>query len=169
VLPNPGSALHIPGVALDGSIFGPGQPCFGCGPDHPIGFRLAFEREGDEIVTRFVPGDRHQGPPGIMHGGLVTTLADEIAAWAVIALLGKFGFTAAMSCKLHKPVRVGVPLVGRGSLVRDSGRIVQTRARIVQEDTDMFTGDFTFAILDRAGAEKMLGGPLPEAWNQFAR
>jgi len=156
-------------MKLDGTIFGPGQPCFGCGPDHPIGFRLTFEREGDDIVTRFLPGDKHQGPPGIMHGGLVTTLADEIAAWAVIALLGKFGFTAAMSCKLHKPVRVGVPIIGRGSLVRDSGRIAQTRARIVQEDTDMFTGDFTFAILDRAAAEKMLGGPLPDAWNQFAR
>ncbi len=154
---------------LDGTIFGPGQPCFGCGPDHPIGFRLSFRTEEGEVVTDFTPGDKYQGPPGIMHGGLVTTLADEIAAWAVIALLGKFGFTAAMSCKLHKPVRVGVPLVGRGSLVRDSGRIVQTRARIVQDDTDMFTGDFTFAILDRAGAEKMLGGPLPDAWNQFAR
>ena len=30
---------------MDGSIFGPGQPCFGCGPDHPIGMRLAFEIE----------------------------------------------------------------------------------------------------------------------------
>jgi len=154
---------------LDGTIFGTGQPCFGCGPDHPIGFRLAFEREGDDVVTRFVPGDRYQGPPGIMHGGLVATLADEIAAWSVIALLGKFGFTAAMTCKLHKPVRVGVPVVGRGTIVRDARRIVQTRARIVQNDEDVFTGDFTFAILDRAAAEKMIGGPLPAAWEKFAR
>lgn len=154
---------------LDGTIFGPGQPCFGCGPDHPIGFRLAFDTEGDEVVTRFTPTDQHQGPPGIMHGGLVATLADEVAAWAVIALLGKFGFTAQMTCKLHKPVRVGVPLEGRGAVVRDARRIVQTRARIVQDGGDAFTGDFTFAILDRAAAEKMLGAPLPDAWNRFAR
>jgi uncharacterized protein (TIGR00369 family) len=154
---------------LDGSIFGPGQPCFGCGPDHPIGFRLAFEREGDEIVTRFVPSERYQGPPGIMHGGLVSTLADEIAAWAVIGLLGKFGFTAQMSCKLHKPVRIGVPIEGRAAVVRDARRIVQTRVRILQNDEAMCTGDFTFAILDRAGAEKMLGVELPEDWNRFAR
>ena len=154
---------------LDGTIFGPGQPCFGCGPDHAIGFRLAFEVEGDEVVTRFTPTERYQGPPGIMHGGLVATLADEIAAWAVIALLEKFGFTAQMTCKLHKPVRVGVPLVGRGAIVRDARRIVQTRATIVQADEPCFTGEFTFAILDRAAAEKMLGGPLPEHWNRFAR
>lgn len=104
-----------------------------------------------------------------MHGGLVMTLADEIAAWAVIALLGKFGFTAKMTCTLHKPVRVGVPIVGRGTIVRDARRIVQTQARILQNDEPMFTGDFTFAILDRAAAEKMLGTPLPDHWDPFAR
>ena len=65
---------------LDGHLFGADQPCFGCGPNHPWGFHLAFERDGEAVVTRFVPGDRYQGPPGIMHGGLVMTLADEVGA-----------------------------------------------------------------------------------------
>jgi uncharacterized protein (TIGR00369 family) len=168
---------------LDGTLFGPGQPCFGCGPDHPIGFRLAFDTVdgsaadgtsrtgtvGAEVVTHFTPTERFQGPPGIMHGGLVATLADEIAAWAIIALLGKFGFTAEMTCKLHKPVRIGTPIVGHGSIVKDARRIVRARARIVQDGMDACTADITFAILDRAAAERMLGGPLPEAWNKFAR
>ncbi len=154
---------------MDGHIFGPGQPCFGCGPDHPIGFHLAFDVEESEVVTRFTPTETYQGPPGIMHGGLVATLADEIAAWAVIGLLGKFGFTAQMTCKLVKPVRIGVPLVGRGTIVRDARRIVQARASIMQDDAEAFVGDFTFAILDRAAAEKMLGTTLPEDWDRFAR
>ena len=49
----------------------------------------------------------YQGPPGIMHGGLVTALADEVGAWAIIALLGKFGFTGQVEAKLRGPVRVG--------------------------------------------------------------
>jgi len=160
---------------LDGTIFGPGQPCFGCGPDHPFGFHLRFRvEEGGElqeraVVTDFTPGDRYQGPPGIMHGGLVATLADEIAAWAVIALTGKFGFTAQMTCKLLKPVRTGVPIEGRGSIVRETSRVMQTRARILQNGEETFVGDFSFVVLDRAGAEKLLGGPLPEGWNVFAR
>jgi uncharacterized protein (TIGR00369 family) len=154
---------------MDGNIFGPQQPCFGCGPDHPIGFRLSFEKQNDEVITHFTPDDRYQGPPGIMHGGLVMTLADEVAAWAIIALLGKFGFTAQMTCKLQRPVRTNVPLIGRGAIVRDARRIVVTRAVIEQEGQDAFTGDFTFAILDRAAAEKMLGVPLPDEWNRFAR
>jgi acyl-coenzyme A thioesterase PaaI-like protein len=75
---------------LDGALFGDDQPCFGCSPQHPVGFRLRFERlEGEAVSTCFTPTADHQGPPGIMHGGLVTTLADELAAWVIIAVLGK--------------------------------------------------------------------------------
>lgn len=154
---------------LDGTLFGPGQPCFGCGPDHPFGFRLAFDREGDEVVTRYVPGERHQGPPGIMHGGLVATLADEVAAWAPIAILGKFGFTAHLEAKLHKPVRIGVPLEGRAKIAADLRRIVDVDVRLVQDGSDAFSGKFRFVILDRTGAERMLGGPIPAHWERFCR
>jgi acyl-coenzyme A thioesterase PaaI-like protein len=70
---------------LDGTLFGPEQPCFGCGPVHSSGFRLRFVEDGDEVVTRFLPDDRYQGPPGLMHGGLVFTIADELAARVIIA------------------------------------------------------------------------------------
>ncbi len=154
---------------LDGTLFGDGQPCFGCGPDHPIGFRLRFERDGDEIVTRFTPGDRYQGPPGIMHGGLVATLADEVGAWACIALLGKFGFTAAMSCKLHHPIRTGQPLEARARIAADKRRVVDVAVRIRQNDLDCYTGDLRFVLMDEKGAERLLGRPLPADWSRFQR
>ncbi len=154
---------------LDGSVFGPGQPCFGCAPDHPIGFRLTFRRAGDEIVTRFLPTDRYQGPPGIMHGGLVGTLADEIGAWTLIGLLEKFGFTAQMSGKLHRPARIGVEIEGRGRIAKEGTRVVDVSVTLAQEGTAVYTGELRFVLLDERGAERMLGGPLPEAWKRFSR
>lgn len=154
---------------LQQNPFGPGQPCFGCSPDHPIGFQLRFAREGDEVVTRFVPGEQYQGPPGIMHGGLVSTLADEVAAWTVIGLLDRFGFTASMQIKLHRPVRIGLEVEGRGRIVRETSRVVHVGVRLAQGGADALTGELGFAILDRAGAERLLGGPLPEAWLRFCR
>lgn len=159
----------ITDVPLDGHLFGAGQPCFGCSPDHPFGFRLAFEREGDEIVTRWTPHERYQGPVAIMHGGLVSTLADEVAAWAIIGMLGKFGFTASFDAKLHKPVRIGVPLEGRSRIVKDARRLVDVAVRVVQEGSDAFTGTFRFVILDQSGAERLMGGPIPDAWKRFCR
>lgn len=155
---------------VNGSLFGPGQPCFGCSPDHPHGLHLTFAREGDEVVTRFTPGDTHQGPPGIMHGGLVTTVADELAAWALILLRDKFGFTAEIAAKLHRPLRVGVAAEGRASIARESRRVVRVRVELTQAQARVFDGELAFVLLDKGGAEALLGGgELPEAWRRFCR
>ncbi len=149
--------------------FGAEQPCFGCAPEHPIGFRLEPYLEGEEVCVDFTPGERFQGPPGLMHGGLVMTLADELGAWVVLGLKQRFGFTAAVEARLLQPVRIGVPVHGRGRLVADTHRIVKMTITLAQEGADAFRGTFTFALLDQAAAEKLLGGPLPETWVRFAR
>ncbi|MCA2980058.1 MAG: PaaI family thioesterase [Myxococcaceae bacterium] len=156
-------------LVLDGRLFGEGQPCFGCSPTHPHGFRLAFAREGDDVVARLVPGPLHQGPVGVMHGGLVSTLADEGAAWAVIAATGKFGFTTSFSARLHHPVRVGVEAEVRARVTSRSSRVVKATAVIRQHTRDCFAGDFVFALLDKAAAEQVMGGPVPPAWERFCR
>jgi acyl-coenzyme A thioesterase PaaI-like protein len=143
--------------------------CFGCGPKHPSGFHLSFQREGEGVVTRFTPGPHHQGPPGIMHGGLVSTVADETAAWALVAHTGKFGFTTSFSCRFHRAVRVGVETFARAHITKETTRIVRTAVRISQAGEDCYSGDFAFVLLDRQSSEKLLGGPLPEEWVKFCR
>jgi len=153
---------------LDGTLFSDNS-CFGCSPTHPFGFHLAFQREGEGVLTHFMPSERHQGPPGIMHGGLVSTLADETAAWAIIAKLGKFGFTTSFECRLLRAVRINVDTEARGRITKESSRIVRVGVSISQGGLECYTGDFAFVLLDEAGAQKMLGTPLPESWRRFAR
>mgnify|MGYP001222483361 CR=1 FL=1 len=160
---------HVHEIALDPETFGTEQPCFGCSPGHPIGFHLRFARRGDEVVTRFTPGQNHQGPPGVMHGGLVTTLADEIAAWTIVALKGRFGFTVALEARLAKAVRIGVEIEGRGRIESESSRFTKIAVELHQAGAVCLRGVFTFAVLDEAAAERVIGGPLPEAWKKFAR
>jgi acyl-coenzyme A thioesterase PaaI-like protein len=143
--------------------------CFGCGPRHPAGFRLAFERDGDGVLTRFTPGPQHQGPPGIVHGGLVSTVADETAAWALIAKKGKFGFTTSFECRFVRALRVGIEAEARARLTKESSRLVKSAVTIRQEGEDCYTGEFTFVLLERGTAEKLLRAPLPDAWARFCR
>lgn len=156
-------------IALDPEVFGPDSPCFGCSPTHPIGFRLRFRREGDRVTTDFVPDERLQGPPGIMHGGLVTTLADEIAAWTIIGLRERFGFTASLSAKLHRPVRIGQPVRGEGRIAGENSRTVRVEVELSQQGQRALSAELSFVVLDERGAERLLGGPLPESWRRFAR
>ncbi len=154
---------------LDGHLFGAEQTCFGCGPNHPFGFHLAFERDQDAVVTRFVPGPQYQGPPGIMHGGLVMTLADEVGAWALLALKEKFGFTTSVEGKLRRPVRIGVETVGRAWIIKESSRVVRVSVVISQENEECFVAELGFVLMDKYSAEKMIQAPLPEQWLRFCR
>ena len=156
-------------VPLDPHTFGTEQPCFGCAPAHPIGLRLRFWRDGDEVITRFVPQPNWQGPPGILHGGLAMAAADELAAWTIIGLKGRLGFTASASTRLRRPLRIGVEVVGRGRIVRDVGRVLEIAVGLSQEGAEALSGDFTFALLDESGATRLLGAPLPESWKKFCR
>jgi acyl-coenzyme A thioesterase PaaI-like protein len=158
----------MPEVALDPHVFGPNQRCFGCSPTHPHGLHLAFARDGEQIVTRFVPHGDQQGPPGIMHGGLVTAVADELAAWTIIGLKERLGFTAKLAARLRRPLRIGQEVEGRGRIVKDGGRVVEIAVTLAQGGEEAFQGDFTFALLDQSGAERLLG-TLPEEWKRFCR
>jgi len=164
------SAPLSPIVPLDADVyFGSEQPCFGCGPRHPIGLRLKFTREGDQVFTRFVPGENYQGPPGIMHGGLVLTAADELADWAIVGLRERFGFTTQFDIRLRSPVRIGQQVVGRAWIAKDSSRIVRVEVELAQAEQICAAGIITFAILDEKSAEKLLGKPLPDSWKRFCR
>jgi hypothetical protein len=55
--------------------------CYACGDLNPLGLHMHFRMEGEWAVAPFVARREHQGYPGFVHGGIVSTLLDE-AAWA---------------------------------------------------------------------------------------
>ncbi|MBI4814754.1 MAG: PaaI family thioesterase [Deltaproteobacteria bacterium] len=121
------------------------------------------------VRTEFVASERYQGPPGIMHGGLVTTLADEIAAYAVISETGLFGFTVSLEARFKKPIRVLKPIEGLGRVSRNVRRLVTVDVTLAQAGELCFEGKLKFALLDEKAAEQLLGGPLPDSWRSYAR
>lgn len=104
-----------------------------------------------------------------MHGGLAMALADEIGAWAVIAATGKFGFTASIEGKLLRPIRIGEEVMGVGRVTKGGTRVVTTAVTITQRGEDAFAASLRFMLVDEAGAEKLLGRPIPDAWRRFSR
>ena len=83
--------------------------CFVCGSVNPIGLHLEFWMDDEQVWTDFTAGPEHQGYPGVMHGGLVATILDEIMGRAA-ALKKLWMFTAKMEIAYRKPVPLGQPL-----------------------------------------------------------
>ncbi len=80
--------------------------CFVCGPDNPIGLKLAFQPEGDGVRADFVPSELHVGYDGVVHGGIISALVDDALA-NIWATRGREAVTAKIEVRFRQKVRPG--------------------------------------------------------------
>ena len=60
-------------------------------------------------------------------------------------------------------------MIGVGRIAKPGTRVVSVEVELRQADVLRYTSALRFVILDEAGAERILGQPLPEAWRRFGR
>ncbi|MFZ5945671.1 MAG: PaaI family thioesterase [Bacillota bacterium] len=102
--------------------------CFACGEKNPIGLHLKFTVEGDKVKTTFTPQNQHEGYPGIMHGGLISTILDEVMARNVNTL-GLHGVTARMEIRFREPAPTGEELTFEAKIVNARKSVVDLEAK----------------------------------------
>lgn len=83
----------------------PGYDCFGCSPHNPIGLKMTFTEDGEEIVSYWQANKDMQGWNGVLHGGIQQALMDEIASWVVFVKLKTGGVTSRMESRFKRPVQ----------------------------------------------------------------
>jgi len=96
--------------------------CFACGDANPTGLHLHFKQTEEGYETLFETPPEHTGYAGIVHGGLIATVLDEVAArytW----VLGEPAVTARMELRYRQPVKVGEKLKIRCRLTGSKGRL----------------------------------------------
>lgn len=108
--------------------------CFACGKDNPIGLKLEFERSDEECSTTFVPQREHQSYDGRMHGGLISTLLDEVMGNYIYIKTGKPAYTAKIEVRFRQPVLVGEKIKVVAQLKRKKGRMAEMIGQIIKED-----------------------------------
>jgi len=106
--------------------------CFVCGVENRTGLGLEFFENGDgRVVAEPCLPEAYQGYPGIVHGGIVASMLDEIAGRA--AMIGDhthFRLTAKLNIRYRRPVPVGETIRLIGWIVDDRGRLATARAEI---------------------------------------
>ena len=106
--------------------------CFGCSRSNPIGLKLDFFEEGDEVLCYWSPRSELQGYLNVLHGGIQTTLLDEIASWTVNVKVGPAGFTSSINIQFKKSV-----YVNRGDLLLKA-KYRETIDKIAWIDTSLY-------------------------------
>lgn len=130
-----------------------GRGCFGCGTANPAGLGMTFARRSDRVVSQITLADAHMGWDRIAHGGIVSTVLDEVMAWAVIAMERTFFVTRTMAVTYRRPVPLGVPLVAEGWIVhREPPRGCSTEARLLGPGESLLAearGEMTYLPTER--------------------
>lgn len=112
--------------------------CFACGKDNELGLKLEFRRRPEgEAEARWTPSPAHEGWPGVVHGGLLSTVLDEAMAHAVLAA-GLKAMTAELRVRFREPAPSGRVLTVRARVVQRARRLVEAEASITGADGEEY-------------------------------
>ena len=128
------STARAPATWADGDVLPPhASACLGCGPDNPHGLHLETRRDGDGVRARLVVDERHQGAPGISHGGAVAVAFDELLG-SVLFLVGEPTVTRELTVEYLRPVLLGRAYDLTGRVTRRDGRKIWTEGEATDAD-----------------------------------
>ena len=107
--------------------------CFACGKDNPHSLKLKVEWDGKTAKAKFTPNEFHQGFAGIVHGGVISTILDELMGQAAYRA-GIKCVTGTMLVKFKRPLSVGEPVIVSASVTREVRRLVEIEAKMTLLD-----------------------------------
>ncbi len=109
--------------------------CFICGEDNPVGLKLDFffDREREMAWAEFIPGREHEGYRDLLHGGIISSLLDEVMAKAILAG-GIPVVTSRLTVEFRKPALIGEKLRAEGRITGHKSRAFFTTGQLFGED-----------------------------------
>ena len=93
--------------------------CFACGTDNPKGLGMSFYAVGKTVRSDISLSKHHMGWENLAHGGIISTILDEIMGWTVIAFRRGFFVTRKMEVHYLRPVELHAPLTVVGEIESD--------------------------------------------------
>lgn len=127
--------MHIDPQSLKPIANLEGQTCFGCGatqsggPAHAVPHRRYAGLPPCHRTLDHVRLDR------TVHGGIISTMLDEIMGWSVIYSLKRIAVTKSITVRFKKPVQVETPLTLVGTIDGDgTGKEVRVIGELYSAD-----------------------------------
>jgi uncharacterized protein (TIGR00369 family) len=117
-----------------------GYNCFGCATGNTHGLQMKFflDSENEEVVSIWNPKNHLQSYPNILHGGIQSTLMDEISSWTVYMFLKTAGVTSRMEIRYRKPISIEdgeLKIVGK--LVKSEKRLAFIATKILNSKGEL--------------------------------
>jgi acyl-coenzyme A thioesterase PaaI-like protein len=116
------------------------ENCFGCGPANAAGLGLELRADGDDRLRGAITLDaRHQGSPGIAHGGTIAAILDD-AAGRFMYVTGEPAVTARLEVDYLSRVPIGAELGVEAWIEARDERGLEVRAELRAGGTTLARG-----------------------------
>lgn len=111
------------------------QTCFGCGGTNTTGLQMEFFTDDTRLYSFMKVPVAMAGWDKTVHGGILSTILDEIMGWSVIYLFKKLGVTKTITVNFLKPVQAETELTIVGAVEQQpEGRYVRMKGEIYNGD-----------------------------------
>ena len=126
--------------------------CFICGLENPVGLHLHFfETAPGNIESIYTAPDHFQGYPGVLHGGIVAAILDEVSGRSHMgseAEKPRFMFTAKLEVKYRRnvPINRRLKIVGKAGKARSKS--AEAWAGIYDAETDELLAEGNTLLID---------------------
>jgi uncharacterized protein (TIGR00369 family) len=136
--------------------------CFACGPGNEHGLKMRFTRDDERVRSELAIPAHLRGWGNIAHGGIVSTILDEVMAWAALHLMRKFILTKQMKVTFAKPVLIETRLVAEARVIQPKDeRCVIMGGEITDKSGTIYArGQGEYALFERDDFEKL--GIVPQ-------
>ena len=112
------------------------EMCFVCGRSNPVGLYMKFYDDGEtQVMSEFTVPEHYQGYPGVVHGGVLAAMLDEVVAR--VSMIGDphhFMMSVKLQVLYRHPVPTETPLRIVGRILRLRGRLGKAEGQIILPD-----------------------------------
>ena len=124
--------------------------CFGCGVNNPYGLRMTFFTDGTAVFSEVTVPKHLGGWSNLVHGGVLSTICDEIMGWTAMYRFGKMTLTKTLSINFRKAVFItdALRVEGRVLETNDKGEAVVEGSIYNSKEELCVSAEGLFVLLD---------------------
>lgn len=111
--------------------------CFACGAENTNGLRMRVSESAEGVESIIKLPFWCQGYKKTVHGGIISTILDEMAVWAAFKKKGLKCVTAELNVRIKNAMKVNDEYIAKGKVTNIKHKLVQAESEIINKNNKL--------------------------------
>jgi len=111
--------------------------CFACGSANPHGLKLQIKEKDDGVEAIIEPPLWTQGYHNTVHGGIVSTILDEMTVWAAYLKADLKCVTGELNIRIRTSMHIDQRYIATAEIIKVKHQLVIAKAQIVDKNNKL--------------------------------